>query len=261
MTENKVALITGASYGIGKELAKVFAQNRYNLILVARSQEKLQALSQELTSRHGTSVKVMAKDLSDPSSAEEILSDLRQEKIPVETLVNNAAFGMSGPFAQEDSTRLMSMMQVNITTLTMLTRLLLPDMIQRGAGKVLNVASTAAFQPGPLMAVYYASKAYVLWLSEALSNELQGTGVTVSALCPGPTQTEFQKGAQMERSKLFRKKKMQADVVARAGFQGLIRGKRVIIPGLMNNFLSLLSQISPRTFSLRFIRWMNEPGR
>jgi len=257
-TGKKTALITGASYGIGKELAKVFAENHHDLVLVARSREKLQVLGEELHSQHGTSVRVMAKDLSEPSAAGEILSELHQEKIPLEVLVNNAGIGMSGPFAEGDTTRLLSMMQVNMVTLTMLTRFLLPDMIQRRSGKILNVASTAAFQPGPLMAVYYASKAYVLWFSEALSNELQGTGVTVSALCPGGTETEFQKEARMERSRLFRMGRMQAEPVARAGFQGLNKGRRVIIPSLRNNLFTLFSRFSPRTTVMRLIRWMNE---
>jgi len=200
----QTALVTGASSGIGLELARLFAAGGYGLVLVARSGGKLEELANELRNRHGVDVRVMAIDLARPESSEELVRELEQAGVAVDVLVNNAGFATFGPFAETHLRAELEELQLNVVTLTHLTKKLLPGMLARRRGGVLNVASTAAFQPGPLMAVYYASKAYVLSFTEALAEELRGTGVTISALCPGPTVTGFQKRAAMEDSGLFR---------------------------------------------------------
>ena len=251
------ALITGASSGIGLELARLFARDGRGLVLVARRREKLQELARELTGRHGVSVRVIAKDLAAASAPAEIAAELASDQIPVETLVNNAGFGIQGPFLGTDLGQELEMIRVNVTALTELTRRFLPQMKQRGAGRILNVASTAAFQPGPLMAVYYATKAYVLSFSEALSCELAGTGITVTALCPGATQTEFHARPGMGRTKLFQRRVMSAEAAARAGYLGALAGRRVVIPGLKNRLMAWAVPISPRGLVLRGVRWIN----
>lgn len=255
----KTALITGASSGIGYELTKLFALDRYNLVLVARSESKLQQIASELTEQYGIAVKVIAKDLALPSSPEEIWQELQTEAITIDVLVNNAGFATYGFFVETELQPELNMMQLNMVTLTHLTKLFLPEMLARQTGKILNIASTAAFQPGPLMAVYYATKAYVLSFSEALANELQGTGVTVATLCPGPTKSGFQAKANMENSKLVKDKQiMDAKKVASIGYQGLINNQTVIIPGLQNKLLALVVRFIPRNLLTRIVRSMQE---
>jgi short-subunit dehydrogenase len=255
----KTALITGASSGIGLELAKLFAQARYNLVLVARKQQSLAEISKELEAQHGISARIIPKDLSDTLAAQEIYEELQRETITVDALVNCAGFGASGFFSETDWSREMSMLQVNVVALTHLTRLFLDGMLQRKDGKVLNVASTAAFQPGPLMAVYYATKAYVLSFTEALEDEVRNSGVTVSALCPGPTRTRFQEISGMTKSRLYGGAwVMDAGTVARIGYQGLMSNKRVIIPGLRNRLLAFAVRLTPRNFVAKIARRMNE---
>ena len=255
----KTALITGASSGIGYELTKLFARDRYNLVLVARSESKLQQIASELTEQYGIAVKVIAKDLALPSSPEEIWQELQTEAITIDVLVNNAGFATYGFFVETELQPELNMMQLNMVTLTHLTKLFLPEMLARQTGKILNIASTAAFQPGPLMAVYYATKAYVLSFSEALANELQGTGVTVATLCPGPTKSGFQAKANMENSKLVKDKQiMDAKKVASIGYQGLINNQTVIIPGLQNKLLALVVRFIPRNLLTRIVRSMQE---
>jgi len=250
----RTALITGASTGIGYELSKVFAREGYHLVLVARNEQKLQELAKELSKPAGISVKVIAMDLSNPSAADELFATLQRESVDVDVLVNNAGFATYGPFAESAPHSQIVMMNLNMVTLTHLTRLFLPGMIQRHDGKIMNVSSTAAFQPGPLMAVYYATKAYVLFFSEALANELEGTGVTVSALCPGPTTTEFQKRAQMDGVRLVRSGLMDAATVAEAGYRGLMKNKPVVIPGFKNSFLAFTVRFVPRKMAVRITR-------
>src|SRR5215831_18556686 len=197
------ALITGASSGIGYELARVFACQGHNLVLVARDLERLDQSAQQLRQAHEVRVVTLAKDLSISTAPQQIANELRSLALPVHVMVNNAGYAVYGKFAETDLHSELEMMQVNMVALTHLTKLFLPQMIERQDGKILSVASTAAFQPGPLMAVYYASKAYVLSFSEALSHELEGTGVTASCLCPGPTKTGFAARARMQDSKLF----------------------------------------------------------
>jgi short-subunit dehydrogenase len=251
---SKTTLITGASAGIGFSLAKIFARDGYSLVLIARNKDKLQQLAQEVK----VPTTIIAKDLSIPSSPQEIFLELQSKKIHVDILINNAGIGSYGPFAQTSLDEELRLLQVNIVALTQLTKLFLPAMIENKYGKIMNVSSTAAFQPGPLMAVYYASKAYVQSLSEALSNETTGTGVTVTALCPGPTRTEFQSRAHMEESKLFAGKIMTSDEVAEIGYKGLMAGKRVVITGFSNKLLSLIAKLSPNSIVMQSVRKMQE---
>lgn len=257
----KTALITGASSGIGHELAKLFAQNRHNVVLVARSREKLAAVADELQRRHGVQAIPLPADLAQPDAPREIYEALRERGIAVDFLVNNAGFGLYGPFAQTDWPIERDMLQVNVVALTHLTKLLVPEMIRRGAGRILNVASMAAFQPGPLMAVYYATKAYVLSFSEALAAELKGTGVTVTALCPGPVKTNFDRRARLDSSKLFKRRFLMADAptVAAAGYRGMMAGKSLVIPGWPNKLLVQGQRLAPRTLVVRVVRKLQEP--
>ena len=249
------ALITGASAGIGYELAGIFAANRYNLVLVARNEARLQALAAQLRQESQIETLVLPKDLARPNAAAEIFSAVG---VPLDVLVNNAGFGCYGPFAQADLGLQTDLMQVNMVALTQLTHRFLQPMLARRRGRILNVASTAAFQPGPLLSAYYASKAFVYSFSYALANELEGTGVTVTALCPGTTRTEF-----FERAKIHMQRRwllMDARVVALAGYRGLMKGKRVVIPGLMNRILAMLSPCAPTRLTSAIARRINEGG-
>ncbi|HEX8231246.1 MAG TPA: SDR family oxidoreductase [Chloroflexia bacterium] len=231
----KTALVTGASGGIGYELARLLARDGYNLVLVARSADKLNEMKQHYEARAGIRVHVIVKDLAQPSAPQEIFDELQREGIAVDVLVNNAGFTEFGKFVETSLEKELQLMQVNIVTLTHLTKLFLPGMVERGWGKVLNLASTAAFFPGPLMAVYYASKAYVRSFSEALWVELEGTGVTVTVLCPGPTETGFQKRGNMEDSRLVAGRKiMDARTVARIGYRAMMKGRMLVVTGLRN---------------------------
>ncbi len=241
------ALITGASSGIGYEFAKICAEHGHDLILVARREEKLQAVKQDFERAFKIKVTVLPYDLSKPTAPEEIFNSLKRQQIPIDILVNNAGFGDFGLFVGADWKKLSEMIQVNITALTHLTKLFLPGMIERKSGKILNIASTAAFGAGPLMAVYYATKGYVLQLSEALARELQRTGVTVTVLCPGPTETGFQAVAGSQQSKLVQGKKIPtARDVAQFGFDAMNKGKVVAVHGLMNSLLVQVTRFLPR---------------
>ncbi|MDX1991194.1 MAG: SDR family oxidoreductase [bacterium] len=252
----KTALITGASGGIGEELARVFAREKFNLVLVARSADKLLKLANELQSKHSVTVKVIAKDLTQPTAPDEVYAELAGTQIDV--LVNNAGYATYGNFWDIDTRKDIDEIQLNVTTLTHLTKLFLPGMVQRRDGKILNVASTAAFQPGPLMAVYYATKAFVLSLSEALSEELKGTGVTVTALCPGPTQSGFQERAAMTESRLVQGGLMTSKQVAEAGYKALMRGQVIHITGLRNRLLALTVRFTPRPNVRRLVMNMQK---
>lgn len=259
LKRNQTALITGASGGIGYELAKLFARDGYDLVLVARTKEMLLDAARELERKFGTSCRVMARDLTLASAPQEIANELKAESIQIDVLVNNAGYGGSGPFWQTSLERELRMIQLNIASLTHLTKLLLPGMLERRQGKILNVASTAAFQPGPLMAVYYATKAYVLSFSEAIANELKGTGVTATALCPGPTRTGFQETAGIQQTRLIHSGIiMDAQQVARIGYRGLLQGKTVVIPGFWNKIGVLLIRLAPRDAAVSFIRFVQE---
>lgn len=251
----RTALITGASGGIGEALTQCFAHHGFDLVLVARTESKLHELGRSLGERHGIRATVIAADLADPISPARLTTQLEAGGLTVDVLVNNAGFANYGRFVDLDLDDELRLLQVNVVALTQLTGLLLPGMVSRRYGRILNVASTAAFMPGPLMAVYYASKAYVLSFSEALSNELQESGVSVTALCPGPTRTGFQARAQMEASKLVRGRQiMDAATVARAGYAGLMKGEAVVIPGMKNRVQTFLPRLLPRALVRRAVR-------
>ncbi|HKE33349.1 MAG TPA: SDR family oxidoreductase [Candidatus Angelobacter sp.] len=241
----ETALITGASSGIGWDLAHIMATD-FDLIVTARNQKKLEELASQLESAHGAHVHVIPADLARPQAPEEIFAEVARRGLPVDVLVNNAGFGSYGAFKSTSLQEELDMLQVNVTAVTHLTKLALPGMLERKRGRILNVASTAGFQPGPLMAVYYATKAYVISFSEAIANELKGSGVTVTCLCPGPTATEFAARAEMEKSRLFMLGRMRSQDVARAGYKGMLRGKRLVIPGVMNKLVMQSVRFTPR---------------
>lgn len=250
----KTALITGASSGIGYELSKLFAREGHALVLVARDRGALVRVAEELTRDYNASVKVLPKDLSLPDSAKEIFNEIQGQSVHIDLLVNNAGFGTYGPLAETDLEAQVAMIQVNIAALTQLTKLFLREMLKRGEGRILNVASTAAFQPGPLMAVYFATKAYVLSFSEALATELSGSGVTVSVLCPGPTRTDFRRRAGIKGTKLSDWAATDAATVATAGYRGLMNGRTVVIPGFMNKLIAFAIRFLPRSSVTRVVR-------
>ena len=255
MESRKTALVTGASSGIGLDLAKRFAAEGFDVALVARSAGRLQEVAAALEREHHIKAHVVTADLAQPQAAQALVATLDARGIEVDVLVNNAGYALYGAFAETDLADELNMIQVNIVALTHLSKLIVRKMVARQQGRILNVASTAAFQPGPLMAVYYATKAYVLSFSEALANELRGSGVTVTALCPGPTKTGFQARAQMEESKLVRGKAiMSADEVARAGFEGLMKGRTVVIPGVGNKMLAQAVRFLPRNTVTKMVR-------
>jgi short-subunit dehydrogenase len=244
---NRTALITGASAGIGRELATFFARDHYNLVLVARTASPLAQAADELQRQFGITAKSFPLDLTASSAPQFLFEQLGRESINIDVLVNNAGYGKLGAFAEVLVEESQGQIQLNISALTHLTKFFLGPMLERKSGKILNVASTAGFQPGPLMAVYYATKAYVISFSEALANELQGSGVTVTCLCPGVTDTEFQKRAGTEETRLFRKMRpMDAKTVARDGYRALMKGKPLVIPGFRNWLLAESLRVSPR---------------
>ncbi len=248
-------LITGASGGLGYELAKLFARDSWPLLLSARNEAQLKTVAAELTTAGIPAPAVCPLDLSVHGAAVQLFDVAQALGRPVEILVNNAGFGSYGPFVETETATTLQMLELNVVALTHLTRLVLPGMVERKRGRVMNVASVAAFQPGPLMAVYYASKAYVLHFSEALDDELRDTGVTVTAFCPGPTATGFERRANLEESKLFTGRRvMAADVAAAAGYRGLMKGKRIVIPGIWNQVLSQGKRFLPRSWMVAIVR-------
>jgi short-subunit dehydrogenase len=256
------ALITGASGGIGYELAKLFAHDHYNVVLVARSAPKLTQFADELQRHFGISAKAIALDLSAPPAPQFLFDQLQREGIAVDILVNNAGYGRMGRFSDLSLVDNLGQIHLNVTSLTHLTKLFLAPMLELGSGKIMNVASTAGFQPGPMMAVYYATKAYVISFSEALANELSGTGVTVTCLCPGATDTGFQGRAGTANTLLFKKvRPMDAKTVARDGYRGLMAGKTLVISGFRNWLLAEATRFGPRKLVTAVSRKvMEKPG-
>ncbi len=252
------ALITGASSGIGLELASAAARDRHDLVLVARQRERLESIGRGLAEEYGVRVSVLPKDLAAPSAPAELGRELAERGIVVDVLVNNAGLGVYGFFAETPLDRELETIQVNVAALTHLTKVLLPGMLERRRGRILNVASTAAFQPGPMMAVYYATKAYVLSFSEALANECAGSGVTVTALCPGPTRTEFPQRAGFKPIPLNASLVGAASEVARAGWEGMKRGKRIVIPGIANRAFVQAERLAPRRLVTALTRKVQE---
>ncbi|MBN1310529.1 MAG: SDR family oxidoreductase [Anaerolineae bacterium] len=258
MTNGKAALITGASGGIGYELSKLFAADGCNLILVARSAGKLKELAKELTEAYSITVTVLPKDLSAPKAPAEIFDAVEAQGIQVDVLVNNAGFGMHGAFVDADPDEMLQMIQLNVSTLTTLTRLFLPGMLARSSGHILNIGSIGSFAPVPLMAAYGATKAYVLSFSEALAEELRGSGVKVTALCPGVTYTGFQERSGMHSFGLMRLGAMEAVDVACIGYRAIKRGRAVIVTGLFNQLMMFSMRFAPRPLVRRVSKWMME---
>src|SRR6266851_35754 len=249
-------LITGASGGIGYELAILFAKDHHNLVLVARSGDRLAQVADDLQRSFGVSVKTVALDLAVPDAPPLLFDQLQCEGIAVDILVNNAGYGKLGEFAAVPLEESLGQIHLNVTALTYLTKLFLGPMMERGSGKIMNVASTAGFQPGPLMAVYYATKAYVISFSEALANELNGSGVTVTCFCPGATDTGFQKRAESESSRLFKQLgPMDAKTVAHDGYRALMKGKGLVISGFRNWLLAESVRFAPRKLVTSISRW------
>jgi uncharacterized protein len=256
---SSTALITGASGGIGYELAKLCAKDHYNLVLVARNGPRLAQVADELQRQFGITARTFALDLTDPSAPQALSAHVQSEGVDVDILVNNAGYGRFGEFADVPVEESLGQIQLNITALTHLTRLFLGPMLERRSGRIMNVASTAGFQPGPLMAVYYATKAYVISFSEALANELADKGITVTCLCPGATATDFAGRAGNDQSRLFKKlRPMDAKTVARAGYRGLLKGKTLVIPGFRNWLVAESIRISPRKMVTAISRWVSE---
>jgi uncharacterized protein len=262
MKMKKTALITGASSGIGLELAKIHASKGGNLVLVARSTDKLENLKNEIEQQFGSQVIIIAKDLSKQEAPKEVYDQLQQESIHVDYLFNNAGFGDYGFFHETDWDKEAQMIDLNVRTLTHFTKLFIKDMVNKKSGKIMNVASTASFQPGPLMSVYYATKHYVLAFSEGIANELKGTGVTVTALCPGPTASGFQNAAAMNDSKLVKGVKMPSSKeVAEYGYRSLEKGKVVAIHGFMNKMMAESSRFMPRSIVRSVVRKVQEKSK
>ena len=253
----ETVLVTGASSGIGWELAKCFAADGCRLVLVARNAAALQTLAAELRQAHGVEVTVLPADLALPETPARVFAELQQAGVTVDLLVNNAGFGAHGNFAALPLQRQLEMVRVNVTALMQLTGLFLPGMIERRRGGVLNVASTAAFQPGPGMAVYFATKAFVLSFGEALAEELAGTGLVVTTLCPGPTKTNFGKVTNFRGGDHLTRCGMSAEAVARYGHCAFRRGRVLAIPGLGNRLLTLLVRALPRFVVRKIVNWGN----
>lgn len=249
---NKTVLITGASSGIGLELSKIFARNNYNLVLVSQNEENLKKAI-NIIRKENTKITIyaIAKDLSETSAPQEILEYTLKNSIQIDILVNNAGIQVYGNFHDTKIEDILNLMNINMFAMTKLTRLFVDGMIKRGHGKILNLASTGAFQPCPLNAVYCASKAFVLHMSEAIGEELKGTGVTITTLCPGATRTNFAKRANIENIKLFRGNISEPSKVAEIGYKALMKGKSVIITGIFNKLIAQLVRFIPRSMVIR----------
>ena len=254
--DSRMAVVTGASSGIGLEVARLLAADGRPLVLVARSAQKLTLIAQELAVQHRVRVETRVADLSQPDIAGELCRELRADGIRVGILVNNAGVGLHGPFVEQDIDAIHRLIELNVKTLTTLTRVMLPDMIAQGNGRILNVASLVAYQPGgPMEAVYYATKAFVLSFSKGLAAELRGTGVTVTTLCPGPTKTGFDVAAGSNESTMYKRVPlMSAADVARAGYRGMMRGAGIVIPGMFAKLLAVAGELPPRRLALEVNR-------
>lgn len=256
----KTALITGGASGLGFEFAELLAKDSFNLFLIDIDAKKLEKTKKKLQEKYNCDITILAKDLSILNIADEIVEELKNTHVDV--LINNAGFGLFGTFSTTDWQRESAMLHLHILTTTHLTKLLLPGMVEKGSGKVLNMSSLAAFQPGPLMAIYYASKAYILSFSEAIANELKGTGVTVTVLCPGQTKTSFQEVVSQETSD----NKIGFNIacpkeVAAYGYKAMLKGETVVVPGKFNKFLSKLPRIVPRNTAANIVRKIQEKNR
>ena len=254
-----VALITGASTGIGKELAHIHAEKGGDLVIIARGKDKLKQLKAEWEKKHSVEVLLIVKDLSATGAAQEIYDEIKKAGIEIEYLINNAGFGALGKFHKLELERQVNMINLNITALTVLTRLFLPEFVMNNRGKILNVSSTASFMPGPLQAVYFATKAYVTFLSNALAEELSETNVTVTNLMPGATETEFGAVSGMDKTAMFQKT-ATAKSVAEDGYEGMIKGKLDVISGLTpaQKIVMAMVPFMPKKMLLKQVRQMQE---
>lgn len=257
---NKTALITGGASGLGYEFAVLLAKDAYHLILIDINSDKLKETKKELEDHYPTQVTTITKDMSKQNSSSELFEEIKET--PIDVLINNAGFGLYGHFHETNWEREASMLNLHIMATTHLTKLILKGMVERGSGKVLNMSSLAAFQPGPLMSIYYASKAYILSFSEAIANELKGTGVTVTVLCPGQTKTSFQEVVSEGTSEnKIGFNIATPDEVAQYGYKAMLKGKSVAIPGTFNKFLSILPRIMPRNIATAIVRKIQEKNR
>jgi uncharacterized protein len=255
----KTALITGSSNGIGLELAKIHASKGDNLVLVARNKSRLDELKKELETKYKVSIYIIGKDLSVTNAAQQVFDETKNQNIQVDYLINNAGFGDFGMFYETDWNKELQMINLNITCLTQFTKLYIKEMVNRKSGKIMNVASTAAFQSGPTMAVYYATKAFVLSFSEAIDNEVSDKGVTVTALCPGATESGFQDAANMQESKLVKGKKLPtSNEVAMYGYDSMMKGKTVAIHGMMNYLMANSVRFTPRALVVKLTRMIQD---
>jgi short-subunit dehydrogenase len=256
----QTVLVTGASSGLGADFARLAAHDGHDVVVVARRLDQLEALATRLRDEFGVEVHVIAHDLSQPLAAEALVHELTERGITVDQLINNAGVGSTGAFVTADTERELAMLTLNVTTLVHLTRLLLPGMVERTQGRVLNVSSTAGFLPGPFMADYYATKAFVTSFSQALAHEVRGTGVTVTVLCPGPTATEFAGTAGVEGSRLFALGTMTAARVAQLGWRGMQRGRTMVVPGWRNKLTVMSLRTAPRGVATSIAATLNQSG-
>lgn len=253
-------LITGASKGIGAALAQICAKEKNNLVLIARSAELLNQQAKEIQSTYQVNVETIACDLANPETPHYIVGIIKEKGIRISTLINNAGLGTCGPFVGTSSEKIVQQIQVNMQALTLLTHLLLPDMIRQGHGRILNIASTAAFQPGPYMAVYFGTKAYVLSFSEGLRHELRGTGVTITTHCPGPTDSAFAAEAGNDKTMLFAMGTIaSSEAVALHAYTSMIRGKAIAVQGWSNKMTVFLVPFLPRWLTQRIATFLNTP--
>ena len=255
---SETVLITGASSGLGLSFARYFAQNGYSIVMVANDKAKLEAAKDTIPRQPGVKITTISQDLSQLHAANELYKKIQKQHIQIHILINNAGFGTSGAFINTDYTKEQDEMMLNMVTLSLLTKLFLKDMVERDKGRILNISSIASMAPGPYMAVYYATKAYVLHLSEALSEELKGTSVTVSVFCPGPTSTNFASVAGVEKSTLFSRKLPTADTAVATAIKGLFKEKRVIFDTTKNHIGATISKFIPRSVLLHFIAKINK---
>ena len=255
----KTALITGASSGIGKEFARIHAERGGNLVIIARSRDKLNALKAELENTYNIKAEVIAKDLGQPDAAEEVFNEVKNKGIEIDYLINNAGFGGLGKFHEREWEKDRAMIDLNITALTALTRFFLPGFVERGSGRILNVSSTASFMPGPLQAVYYATKAYVSFFSNAIAEELSDTDITVTALLPGATATEFGSTSGMDKTALFAKTASPRRV-AEDGYSGMLKGKLDVVSGLTfpQKIMTAMIPFMPKKMLLRQVHEMQK---
>lgn len=256
----KTALVTGTTSGIGHELARQCASNGYNVIMVARNIDKLKEDAQKLSNKYMVEVQIIQKDLAFQDSAKDLYKEIKDLGHSIDLLINNAGVGVWGEFTNTDLKDEINMINLNIITPTILTKLFLKEMKERGNGKIMNVASLASFEPGPLMAVYYATKGYILQLTDAIAEEVEGSGITITALCPGPTDTMFEEQAEAENTRMFKTPfmVMKPEEVARIGFRGMLDGKRIVIPGLKNQLFRQIERLLPREWLTSIYQEMND---